>query len=187
MSQNKKIVLIVVLALVISCCLLCVLTAVLVPNLLSKTFSTDPAKAKATGAQIVDYTMPPGYQEMMGMDMFFEQIVLLGREDKRGVTIMLFQIKATNVSRDQMEQQMRQAFQGQFSSGSSKMTPVGTRTVKIKNQSVTLNISESTGSTPLRQAIGVFPGKGGLAMVMLTGTVREWDWDMLDAFFQSMR
>jgi hypothetical protein len=187
MSQNKKIVLFIVVPVVAICCLLCVITAVLIPRAMSNAIADDPTKSKQIGVQIADYTLPRGYQEEMGVDMYFEQIVSLARSDKRGVTIALIQVK-TNADRQQMEQQLQQAFQNQAPGSYAGMQYVGTRTVTIKGQPTVLTISEtSDGSGDLRQATGSFVGKGGVAMVMVMGDVSEWDWNMLDSFFQSIR
>jgi len=188
MSQNKKIVLFVVLPVIGVCCLLCVIGAIFVPTMMLQAVSDNPAKAKAVAAQIADYTLPDGYEESMGMDMFFEQMVMISRPDKRGFMIALIQLKTTNASRDQMEQQMRQAFQNQLGNNYGGMQYVGTRSVTIKGQPATISISETNaGSEKVRQATGTFPGKGGLAMVMVSGSTSAWDWNMLDTFFQSIK
>lgn len=187
MSQNKKIVLFVVVPIIAICCLACVVTVVMIPRTLSNAIADEPVKAKQIGAQIADYTLPRGYQEQFGVDMFFEQIVALGRGDERGVTIALIQVK-TNADRQQMEQQIRQAFQNQSQGKFAGMQAVGTRTVTIKGQPTPLTISEASDRTnTLRQATGVFAGKGGTALVMVMGDVSEWDWNLLDNFFQSIR
>ena len=189
MSQNKKIILFIVVPIMVICCLLCVITAVFIPNWISKAFSDDPVNAKATAAKIADYTLPDGYEEAMGIDMFFEQIVVLSTGDESSVVIALIQVNtAGGVSSAQMEQQIRQAFQNQSESDYKGMTYVGTRKVTIKNNPTVLTISENEGKGGrLRQATGTFNGKSGFAMVMVMGPVSDWDWDMLDDFFESIR
>ena len=187
MSQNRKIVLFIVVPVIAICCLACIVAAVLIPRAMSNAIADDPVKSKQIGAQIADYTLPRGYQEEMGVDMYFEQIVSLARSDKRGVTIGLIQVK-TNANRQQMEQQVQQVFQNQAQGNYSGMQYVGTRTVTIKGQPIVLTISEMSNSTgTMRQAAGAFSGKGGLAMIMVMGDVSEWDWNLLDSFFQSIR
>lgn len=187
MSRNTKIILWIVLPLLASCILLCIAAVVLVPRAMQNAVSMDPAKAKEVAAQIADYDLPRGYQEQMGMDFFTMQTVMLGRADKRGSMITLMQFKMAGVSREQMEQQMRQSFQNQYQ-GSGTMKYVGERTVAIKDQPTVLTISESTESrTNLRQATGVFTGKGGMVMVMIMGSPSDWDWRMLEDFLGSIR
>jgi len=187
MSQNKKIVLFIVMPVIAICCLACIVIAVLIPRIMSNAVASDPAKSKEISGKIADYTLPRGYQEQMGVDFFTVQTVALGRADERGVGIMLMQFQSTGTSRDQMEKQMQQAFQNQYQGNNAPLTYVGERTVTIKGQPTILTISESAeDATPLRQATGVFSGKGGIAMVMVTGAISEWDWNMLDSFFQSI-
>jgi hypothetical protein len=191
MSRNKKIVLFVVLPVLALCVLSCVALVVVVPMIGSRLFATDAGSAKRVGAQIADYTLPSGYQEVMGMDLFTTQLVAIGkngRDNTLDTMIMLMQFRASNVNRAQMEQQMQQAFSGQFQRNGSNMTSVGDRTVTIKGKPVTLTLSEGTSDGgKFRQATGVFDGKGGLAMVMIMGPTSDWDWTSLDSFFQSIR
>ncbi|CAG0959305.1 hypothetical protein ANRL3_00767 [Anaerolineae bacterium] len=133
MSRNTKIILWIVLPLLASCILLCIAAIVLVPRAMQNAVSMDPAKAKEVAAQIADYTLPRGYSEQIGMDFFTMQMVALGRNDRRGGTIMLMQFKTAGMSREQMEQQMRQSFQNQYQGGGT-MKYVGERTVTIKGQ-----------------------------------------------------
>jgi hypothetical protein len=188
MTQNKKIVLFIILPVIASCCLLCILAAVLIPDWVSNAVSTDPDRARQVAAKIADYALPVGYVEQMGADFFTVQMVALERPDGRGVMIMFMQFQSTGASRDQMEKQMQQAFQNQYQGKSASLTYIGERPVTIKGQPAILTISESAESAaPVRQATGVFSGRGGIAMVMVTGEISGWDWNMLDTFFQSIR
>ncbi len=191
MSRTKKIILFVVLPALASCFLLCIVLIVLVPRLLSNAIASDPKAARQIGARIADYTLPRGYEEMMGMDFITTQWVTLAPANRRGGTvIMLMQfntLSAGNYDQKQMEQQMRQAMQGQYQPfGTSQ--PAGQRTVSIRGESVTLTVSESTVSTArTRQATGVFAGKNGMVMLTIMGDVNSWDWQMVEDFCASIR
>ena len=74
------------LVLLLLACVVCVAGSVLTPlaaslavaglqaNLAS---SADPAKAKQVGAQIADYTLPPGHREQVGVDLWLAQMVVI--------------------------------------------------------------------------------------------------------------
>ena len=82
---------------------------------------------------------------------------------------------------------MRQSFASEFQRGTTNMHYVGTRQVTIKGQPTELSISEGgLGAGTVRQATGVFDGKGGLAMVMIIGNVDAWDWAVFDQFCESI-
>lgn len=191
MSRTKKIILFVVLPALAFCFLLCIVLIVLVPRLMSNAIASNPQAAKQIGARIADYTLPRGYEELMGMDMITVQLVTLAPSNRRtGTAIMLMQFNtftAGNYDQKQMEQQMQQAMQGQFQQyGTSQ--PAGQRTITIKGQPTTLILSETTaGPTRTRQATGVFTGKNGMVMLSIMGDLDTWDWKMVEDFCASIR
>ncbi|MCA1554720.1 MAG: hypothetical protein LC737_10110 [Chloroflexi bacterium] len=190
MSRNAKIALVVFGTLFTSSCLLALAAVLVAPRALSNMFTTDSDRAKGIAAQIADYTLPSDYQEQIGMDLITYKLVAIGRADKRGLGIMLMQFSTFGVSREQMERQMQQSFQSSFQRNAGALTPVGTQVVTIKGQPVTLTISEGTTTRDqlqVRQAIGTFSGKAGPTMLMVYGSVRDWEQPMLDRFFASIR
>ncbi len=195
MSRNTKIVLLIVSSLLLTCACVCLAGILLVPRMVSSTMSglatpeNRESQAKKVGAQIADYVVPPGYAEEMGMDLFFEKIVMLGPTNQRGPVIMMLQMNVPTASREQLEEQMRQAFANQYS-GAGLYEPAGEHTVTLKGQPMTLAVSESSSDSStyaMRQAQGVFQGKGGIVMVMVTGKVEEWNWKPIDDFLTSIR
>ncbi len=191
MSRTTKIILFVVLPAVASCFLLCLALIILVPRLVSNAVASDPQAARQIGVRIADYAVPRGYQEMMGMDLFSAQWVLLGRSDKRsGTGIMLMQFNsftAGNYDQKQMEQQMQQAMQRQYDR-SGTLQSAGQHTVTIRGKPTELTLSEGTQSRArMRQATGVFAGKSGMVMLMFIGDTGTWDWKLVEDFCASIR
>ncbi len=188
MSRNAKIILVVVSTSLLSCVLLCATALILLPRLASNAITAGKADSKKVASEIADYILPPGYKEEMGVDAFFYQTVTLAPASGRGVTIMLMQMSGMNVNREQLDQQMRQVFQRQLETGSGVWKYAGERTVTIKDHPTKLTISEiGTPKAVMRQAQGAFTGKRGLVMISVLGPGDNWDWEMLDAFFQSIR
>jgi hypothetical protein len=194
MSRNQKIVLFIASLALLSCCACGIVTFVVLPRIFENTIAgaTDPAKAKEVGKQIADYTLPSGYEEKFGMDIFTTKMVMIApsQEQRGGLFIMLMQVAADTASREQMEQQMRQSFQQGTQRNMQDMRVVGAETVTIKGQPVTLTISEGTAdnsAVTMRQAVGAFQGKGGAALIMVMGAVSDWDKTLLDNFYKSMR
>ncbi|MCA1554452.1 MAG: hypothetical protein LC737_08740 [Chloroflexi bacterium] len=190
MSRNAKIVIVVVGTLFTSCCLLALAIVLVAPRALSNMFTQDPQAAKGIAAQIADYTLPAGYEEQLGMDFVTYKVVTIGRVDRRGLSIMLMQFSSMGLSREQMERQMQQSFQSSFQRNVGALTPVGTEAVIIKGQPVMLTLSEGVNTrdqSDVRQAVGVFTGKGGTATLMVYGAVHDWNKAMLDQFYASIR
>ncbi len=194
MSRNTKIVLLIVSSLLLSCACVCLAGILMVPRMMSgvasglQTPENRASQAHQVGAQIADYVLPPGYIEEMGMDLFFEKILMLGPADEYGPAIMLLQMNVPTASREQLEEQMRQAFASQYSGGGI-YEPAGEHTVTVKGQPLILTVSETddSGGYKMRHAQGIFQGKGGIVMVMVMGDVEEWDWKLIDDFLTSIR
>ncbi len=191
MSRTTKIILFIAAPLLASCCLFCVAVFILAPRLMSNAIATGPQAAQQVGTRIADYTLPRGYQELMGMDLFTTQYLIIAPSDQRtGTMIMLMQFKsltAANYDPKQMEQQMQQALQGQYAR-TGTFQPAGQRPVTIKGETVNLAISEGIqGSARIRQATGIFTGRNGLVMLMITGDASTWDWKMIENFCGSIR
>ncbi len=194
MSRNVKIILVVLGSLLVICTLSCVVLFVFF-NRFANNFTAGlqtpevrQAQARQIGAQIADYTLPPGYTEEVGFDMFVEKLVMIGPTNNQGPVIMMISVSAATVNRQQMEQTLRQSFASQLSrSGTFKS--VGTHDVTIKGQQTTLAVSENDSTSGLteRQATGVFQGKSGLVMMMIMGSVDEWDWPTIEAFCSSIK
>jgi len=185
-SRNTKIVLVILATVGISCAVLCVAGVLIAPRLAENAFVQDPVRAKQIGTQIAEYALPSGYQELMGMDVLTTQMVVVAPRNQRGVSLILMQIKTSNVSRAQMEQQMQQAMQRQFQGGTFQQ--VSEEPVTIKGQSTVLTVSESQSARgTMRQATGVFSAKSGLGMIMAMGLASEWNWQLVKDFCATIR
>jgi hypothetical protein len=197
MSRGVKITLIVVAVLLVLCCAggaaVFLIGGPILGRAVSRTFVQDPAQAAKTGHEIVDYTLPPGYREMFAMNMVGIKMVAIAPQEQSGnaMVLMLMQFPAgSNLSQEDMERQMQQAWSQQGQRGSVQMQVVGTQKVTIRGQTVTLTISEGssgTSSATMRQAVGVFAGNNGLVMLMAMGDKYRWDQAALDEFLASIR
>ena len=191
MSRNTKIILVVLGTIVCSCALFCAAAFLFLPQW-AQSFAgqaQDPANIRRIASEIAEFTLPPGYKEAFGFDFFGTKMVTFSPPNDRGIMLMFIQMPAASASREQMEQQLRQQTGSQSSSSCSDYVKVGEETIAIKGTPTTLTISEcvSTGGIRLRQEIGVFQGKSGVAMVMAVGAVNEWNAATLRRFLESIR
>lgn len=155
---------------------------------------TDPEGASKAAHAIADYELPPGYQEQVAMDFFAYSFVMIGPgsasdglDPASGPTIMLAQFQiATN--RQQMEQQMRQAFEQRSGRGGLSMKLVEAKKMTIRGEEVEVTTYEGTDDSGfvLRQLITTFPGKDGTAMLMIMGPAQFWDKEIMDQFIESI-
>jgi hypothetical protein len=176
-------------------CLCAVAVAIFVINRVGKQVQegvqTDPESASKAAHEIADYDLPPGYQEQMAMDIMFYSFVMIAPESSTTLDqpiIMLAQFQA-GVDQDQMEQQLRQAFEQQAGNQGADMRLVEVKKMTIRGEETDVAIYEGTdqnGNT-LRELITAFPGKDGTAMLIIMGNLQDWDQTMVDDFIKSIR
>ena len=193
MSRGLKIGLAVGAGVLLLCCIVSVVVYFVVQNTLKNAVTTDPAEAAAIGHEIVDYTLPRGYEEQMAMTILGMKILAIaptaGGQDP--MVLMLMQFPASvQMSREEMERQMRQAWQQQGGKQDQNYTVVGTEEVTIRGGTVTLTVSESKSEDGIvtRQVVGAFPGKDErMVLLMAMGDKDSWDQEALDEFLRSIR
>lgn len=182
-------------ALLFCCC--AVVAAILVFRQAGKTIEdgmkTDPESAAQAARKIADYDLPPGYQEQMSMDIMFYSFVIIAPDtDAQATTspiIMLAQFSQAGMDRQQMEQQLRQAFEQQSGQRGADMQVVEVKNMVIRGEEVEVTIFEGTDTNGyvVRQLITSFPGKDGTAMLMIMGSPSAWDDKVIDDFIESIR
>ncbi|MGE5140264.1 MAG: hypothetical protein ACM3JD_12435, partial [Rudaea sp.] len=132
MSRNTRILLGIGASVFVFCGLLCGLIVLLLPRVAQNAFSTSATRGQEVGKQIADYTLPAGYEEQAALDLLIEKLVMLEPEDHVGPTLTLFQINSPYISREELDQQFRQALSSSLPNGSGEYQKVGERTVTIK-------------------------------------------------------
>ena len=143
---------------------------------------------------IVDYRLPPGYTEQFGMSIFGFDMAAFGSPNLQngagGTLILLAQFpKSLGLNQDDMQQQMEEALQQQSGQNDMQLAVVGQTTAIIRDQTVPLVIREGTDDEghQIRQITGVFEGKGGTVMLMIMGSIQQWDQNAIDTFIASLR
>jgi hypothetical protein len=149
----------------------------------------DPTSVARAQAEIAEFDIPSGYKPM-SINMFnYNMITLNPDSSNQDMTIMLMQYKGL-ISRNskQMEEQLRQAASQQNNQPGAPMNVVDTQEVVIRNQTVTAIISEGQYETfTMRQWSAVFQGNKGPTVLMIHGTVKTWDDQLLEDFIKSIK
>jgi len=192
MSRGLKVALILVVFVLFCCCVAGLGATLLGTRLAGRAFITNPDRVRAVGSQIADYQVPPGYEEMFAMNMMGVKMVAIGPSSFAPdfMMIMLMQLPpGMEVSQGEMKRQIEQALARQTGLSSAEMTHVGQEEVMIKGGPVTLTVREGVTDRDerMRQVTGLFEGKAGPAMLMISGDVTAWDQTMVDRFIASIR
>jgi len=192
MSRGARAALILTAILLFLCCVGGLGLTLLGTRLIGRVFITNPDRVRAVGQQIADYDVPADYEEMLAMNVMGIKMVAIGSTTPSPsfMMIVLMQFpRGLGVTQEEMERQIEQAMARQGGLGDADMTIVGQEETTIKGEPVTLTVREGTtgGGEHLRQMSGLFPGKGGPAMVMVIGETAVWDQPAVDLFIASIR
>ena len=192
MSRGLRTALILVAIVLFCCCVAGLGMTLLGTGLIGRAFITNPDRIEAIGRQIVDYEIPAGCEEMFAMDMVGVKMVAIGTSsvDTDFMMIVLMQFSPRmEISREEVERQVEQALTRQIGLGNADWVSVGQEERIINGEPVTMAVREGTTDygEHLRQISGLFQGKGGPAMLIVTGESEAWDQATVDSFIVSIR
>ena len=202
MGRGTKTCLGCVLVLVLLTCALCGLASVAGPFLSSLLVasitsnlgsSVDPAKAKQVGAQIADYSLPPGHSEQAGVDLWLLQTVVIAPDVLAGSDLRdgyIVDLLATSLPVDSsdLEKQLLSALLQQTKTRGITWQQSGVRTLTIRGQPTTLSILEDDPQHPnIRAVTGAFQGRRGQTLVQIVSQAGIWNWATVDRFLTSIR
>lgn len=191
MSRGLKVALVLTAVALFLCCVAGLGATFLGTRLVGRVFITNPERVQAVGRQIADYEVPGGYAEMFAMNvMGLKMVAISSSTSSNYLIIMLMQLPSgIQISREEMERQIEQALARQTGLDSADMASVDQQETIIKGQPVTLTVREGANQNgrSLRQITGLFEGKGGPAVLMVTGETSTWDQPLVDRFIASIR
>jgi hypothetical protein len=157
----------------------------------SQSVKSDPAEIARMGNDIAEYTVPVGYKHQMAMQFLgYTFITISPDRNSSGMIIMLAQFaQSQQIDQKTLEEQMRQSFEQQSGQRGLNMKVIDVRQVVIRGEEVSVTTSEGTDANSgvsIRQVITVFPGKSGVAIVMIQGVVSAWDDTAVNEFISSI-
>ena len=192
MSRTVKIILIVGGILL----LLCVIAGVVgslalrqVGEQLQTSFTDNAADVSKLATEIADFDVLSDLKPEFGMKLLNFTFVGYTANGDSNTHLFLMQFpKGLAADQGEMERQMRENLKGRLGDESLNFAQVGTRTVNIRGSEVTVSVLESSGDNQnYRQLTGVFDGKSGPTLLVLTLPTSQWDDAAVDQFLQSIR
>lgn len=190
MNRTAKIILGVVAGITIMC-MICGVTGILMfrasGRAVERSFQSSSASAGTIADGIAEYELPVGYGDEFGMQVADFAMVGYTGADKNS-HIFFFQMPAyVKLDEAEIRNRMKEA---QVSGDlPEELRVVDYQTGVIRGQEIELVVSEGVnheGQT-YRQVSGAFQGRGGQAMVLVSGPVESWDQEMVDEFIASIR
>ena len=152
--------------------------------------STDTAEiVRKTAVLIADFSPPPGYEPEFGLHVIGYTVVAYNSGDSGGHLYLVQSGEgADDTVMTTLEETLANLVPG-YSADDSRMTVVEQRPFTIRDQPVTLTISEGTkwGDERVRQVTAVFQSKEGPALLTLLEPVSRWDEAAIETFLTSIR
>ncbi len=158
---------------------------------LKQGLEASPEDAAKAAHAIADYDLPEGYQEDAVMNILTTSMVFIAPKvpdrSSPAPTIMLAQFRAMG-NEEQIREQMRQSFEQQMGRRNLVLKLVETKPMTIRGQETDVAYYEGTdeNGTAMRQIITTFPGKKGIAMLMISGLSENWDEEEINSFIESI-
>ncbi len=193
MSRQTKIIIGIVAGVIVLCLAICVVggfAATLLGRTVAQNVKADPAKAAQTASSIADITPPDNYQATTGFNMFGYTFVLYEENGQASNNMVLMQMPTSSEINEATIQQMQQAMERQAGRSMSNVHTVDSRSLTIRGKPAQEIIQEGTfanSSTAIRQMLVAFQGKGGVAMLMITGPADTWNQTAYDQMVSSIR
>jgi hypothetical protein len=147
--------------------------------------NTNTDKVVSVAAEIADFDLPAGYQPEFSASLEGYTLVSYNPGDGHSHLYLIQSEKESDG--EKLASMVEQIAPGSYDP-QTRMTIIETRPVTVREQEVTLVISEgvtSEGET-YRQVTVAFQGNGGPALVMLTEPVISWDQEMVNTFIASI-
>lgn len=152
---------------------------------LTTTINTNTDQVARAAAEIADFDLPAGYRPEFSASVEGYTLVSYNPGDGHSHLYLIQSEKESDG--EKLGSMMDQIAPGSYDP-QTRMAVLETRTVTVREQEVTLVISEgvtSEGET-YRQVMVPFQGKGGPALVTLSEPVERWSQESVDAFIASI-
>ena len=172
----------------------CIGMAALAPNLrriLQAPFWKTDSQLAAQAAHImIDYDLPPDYQESQVLNIQDQgAAVIIARRERPEDMIFIEQVTEGIIGNDEWGPSYEIRLSREIGLRRYNTQQVGTQQTTIRGQSTTLRLFEGTDENGLkiRQVVCGFTGKSGDLVMAMVASQDTWDQAMVDRFLQSIR
>ncbi len=153
---------------------------------LTHVLDSEPASVSEVGRSIALYDVPDRYTDAYAAEVADFTMVTYRDVDTDGHIYLLQMPETIKLDPGLLETQLRAA------SGTevlAKVAVVHHMPCHIRGQETTLVISEGLNhdKRPYRSASAIFSGKGGQALINISGPIEAWDQAMVDSFVESFQ
>jgi hypothetical protein len=174
--------------------LLCVGVAALAPNLRriiqGPMWKTDAQLAAQAAHSMVDYDLPPDYQESRVLKIQGEDAaVIIAHRERPEDMIFIEHVTEGIIGNDEWGASYETRLSREIGMRRYNTQAVGTQKTTIRGQPTTLRLFEGTDENgrKIRQVVCGLGGKSGDLLMAIVASQDTWDQAMVDRFLQSIR
>jgi hypothetical protein len=174
--------------------LCCVAVAALTPNLRriiqAPFWKTDAQQAAQAAHKMLDYDLPPDYQESQVLIVLgHEAAVIIAHRERSGDMIYIEGVPGGIISNDEWRASYETRFSREVGVRRYKTQEVGTLKTTVRSQPTTFRLFEGTDENgrKIRQVVCGFAGKSGDLLMAIVAGQDTWDQAIVDRFLQSIR
>ncbi|MBK9924488.1 MAG: hypothetical protein IPP66_04275 [Anaerolineales bacterium] len=155
----------------------------------ARLWKTDPKLAAQVAHQMIDYDLPPAYQELKFLDMGSSaDTVMIANLEQPADFILITQVP-DGILATEYQTGVEEKWSREISEHHYDTHTVSTQAVTVRGLPTTLRIMEGTDENgrPIRQGVCMFTGKSGDVLLVLVAGQDTWDQTMVEQFLQSIR
>jgi len=150
------------------------------------TMNSNPDDVANAASEIADFEPPAGYASEFTASLLGYTVAAYNPGDGHSHLYLIQSEKEADS--EKLEQMLADLVPGSKNSN-TRLTVVENRAATIRGQAATLVISDGVNSegASYRQVTAAFQGKGGPALLVLSGPTEHWDQSAMDAFIASIK
>ncbi len=174
--------------------LCCIAVATIGPNLRriiqAPFWNTNSQFAAQAGHRMLDYELPPNYQELKALNIQGQDAVVIIAQRGQPDNLIFIMSAVSGASTDaELRATVEERWSREVGEHSYDTRTVSRQTTIIRGQSTPVRVLEGTDEKrrQIRQAACVIAGKGGDILVSVVSSQEAWDQAVVDRFLQSIR
>ena len=160
----------------------------------SNSMSTDPVKIRAAADEIADIDVPAELNPVGSLAIpFLMKMAMFQGADKTSSMMLMEMAAAANMNEEQARAQMNQQAQAQGQQGNTvqvDQSTVETRDITVRGTPSKFQFARGKASGSEQeywQVTGMFPGKGGQAILMLVLPADKYDADKITQIIETIQ
>ncbi len=158
--------------------------------LYARYWKTDQALAAQAAHRMIDYELPPDYQELRVLTVGdMDAAVIIAHRERPGDFIYLGGLTDGIIDVEEWRTRYEENLSKEMGDRRYDARALGTQMTTIRGQPVTVRLFDGTDQNgeKVRQVVCSFTGKSGDLLLGIVGSQDTWDQAMVDRFLRSIR